>query len=278
MLAKEPRPGRWLDIASEALFHIQSDAFTTAATPLRVLRGWFGDGIVAAYGPTSPAALEVRYERELREGGGVEVARSLVDDVRGSGAHGSALLGDALVLLARRLDEEGQHAAALESLDEALAAKTLDVATRKMIIRLRAASMLRLRRLDDAFAILDVEMETKGVMLGGCRRFGSAPEDPWDAALAEAAAIAVWASSMTPEWVRALGGIAQRAKGAVARTLWTRFERGLVAMVDGSANPGSDLEVVVRQAKQRGLRKTARAAEDLARERGIELVDNVHFG
>jgi hypothetical protein len=49
-------------------------------------------------------------------------------------------------------------------------------------------------------------------------------------------------------------------------------------MVDASGNPGSDLEVVILQAKQRKLNKTAKAASVLAEERGIELVANPFFG
>ena len=49
-------------------------------------------------------------------------------------------------------------------------------------------------------------------------------------------------------------------------------------MVDGAKRPGSDLLVVIRQAKERGFLRTAKAAEALATQRQIPLVPGVHFG
>src|SRR5690606_35674386 len=99
-----------------------------------------------------------------------------------------------------------------------------------------------------------------GPLFGGVGAFllrGDDDEDPLDAALDEAATIASWASRTTPEWVRALGGIAERSG-----LTWTRFEQALEAMLAASTNPLSDLEVVARQAGQRGMVRTALAAAE----------------
>lgn len=276
MLLREPSPGRWLDIASRALFGIDSDVFLTTKRAMDPFQAWLGDGIIAARGATAQASLEIRLAREMREAKGSPVTRAIVEDLR---ALDWGLLADALILHARRLAEEDAYGEAIDALLEAerIFGAASDGAA--FARRLRASNLLRLQRLEEAFAILDEEMREKAAGGGGgAARFSATPENKWDAAIAEAAQVAVWAVLTTPEWVRALGGMAQRADGATKKTLWQRFERALVAMVDSSKNPGSDLEVVIRQAKHRKLLKTARAAEDLAKLRGIELVDNFHFG
>lgn len=89
--------------------------------------------------------------------------------------------------------------------------------------------------------------------------------------------MAIWAQSSTPEWVRAVGGMAERTGRS---DLWERFEAHLTRMVDGSPSPASDLEVVIRQAGERDLRRTVQAARELADARGLDpdSVRNPHFG
>lgn len=278
MLQREPSPATWLAIASRALFNIDSDVFMTAKTAMDPFQAWLGDGVIARLGPTARASLEIRLDREMREAKGSEAARAIVVDLRAAQS-GGEWLGDALILLARRLAEEDAYADAIDALLEAEGIFGAASDGAALARRLRGANLLRLKRLDDAFEILDEEMRDKATARGGgAFRFSGTPEDSWEAALAEAAQVAAWALRITPEWVRALGGMAQHAPTPSKKPLWQRFERALVAMVDNAKNPGSDLEVVIRQAKQRKLIKTARAAEDLAKQRGIELVDNPHFG
>ncbi len=280
MLAREPSPARWIEIASRTLFDIDSNVFFTSKSALQPFQAWLGDGVIAATGPTSTVSIELRLDREVREANGAAAAGAIVADIRQTRAS-DELLADALVLWARRLAEESEHAAAIDVLIEAegLFERLGNDSAKGVARRLRGARLLQLKRLDEAFAILDREMagRARGLTVGA-QRFSGSPDDKWDAALAEAATIAAWAAATTPEWVRALGGIAQHADSTSKRSLWQRFERALVAMVDASANPGSDLEVVIRQAKQRKLNKTAKAASVLAEERGIELVANPSFG
>lgn len=273
MLAREPRPARWLATASQVLFRIESTRFATSAGALRPFLAWFGDGILAKHGATVPVAIEVRIQRELGLATGVEVARSIVDDAR-AGQVDDRLLVDALIVLARRLDEATQHDAALDALTEAemIAHDSNNPCSAFPIRRLRAASLLKLRRLDEAFEVLDVEMAVKECdHLGGSHVFVRRPANPWDAMLAEAASLALWMSDRRPEWVRALGGIAERADKRHRPALWERFEGALENMVAASEDPGADLATVIREATKRRLRKTAGAARALAEEREIEL-------
>ncbi|MCY1058900.1 hypothetical protein [Nannocystis sp. SCPEA4] len=61
--------------------------------------------------------------------------------------------------------------------------------------------------------------------------------------------------------MRALGGIAERAgEGDDPPALWARFEAALAEMIASSDDPADDLEVVLRQAQQRELSRTAQAA------------------
>jgi hypothetical protein len=142
--------------------------------------------------------------------------------------------------------------------------------------RLRGSALLSLERFDEAFAILDPAMTRSAPSPAGASRYTS-NADPRAEAIAEAATVATWASATTPEWVRALGGMAERTR---RRELWKRFEAALVTMVDGASDPASDLEVVIRQAGQRDLGRTVKAARKLAAARGLDpdSVSNPHFG
>lgn len=273
MLAREPRPARWLATASQVLFRIASTRFATSEGAMRPFRAWFGDAILAKHGATAPVAIEVRIQRELGQATGVEAARAIVDDAR-AGQVEDRLLVDALIVLARRLDEATQHDAALDALTEAeMIAHGSDAPGSAFPIRrLRAASLLKLRRLDEAFEVLDIEMAVKERdHLGGSHVFVGRPANPWDAMLAEAADLALRMSDTQPEWVRALGGIAERADKPHQPALWERFEAALENMVAASETPAADLATVISQATKRRLRKTARVTRALAEEREIEL-------
>ncbi|MFY0540686.1 hypothetical protein [Nannocystis pusilla] len=73
--------------------------------------------------------------------------------------------------------------------------------------------------------------------------------------------VAGWAVATRPEWVRALGGLAERAdEEDEPAALWARFEAALAEMIATSSDPAEDVEVVPAQARERKLWRTAEAA------------------
>lgn len=278
LLERAPDLTTLLERAHAVLASTRSSIYSTSLTAARALLAWLGGGIAVTLEPIHPAALAVRYAREMNAPEGVDVARALVADVRRF-APPRPRLSDALVLLARRaLEEDG-------AFEEALAAATEAEAIHgasgerpgvQACRRLRGAALLLGWRFDEAFAVLDSEMALRGPRFEGASRIG-ARRDPVLEAIDDAAAVALWAQSSTPEWVRALGGIAERTGRS---DLWERFVAQLTRMVDGSKSPASDLEVVIRQAGERDLGRTVQAARDLAAARDLDpdAVRNPYFG
>jgi hypothetical protein len=81
--------------------------------------------------------------------------------------------------------------------------------------------------------------------------------------------VIAWALPATPEYVRALGGIAERSSDAeVVRLSWVRFDAALDALLS-CERASRDLEVVIRQAEQRKLAATARRARTAGEKRGV---------
>jgi hypothetical protein len=277
LLERAPRVADLLDSAEAALWDARSDVFTTITAALRAIRPWLADGVAAALAPDHPSAIDMRYERELSAAEGAGAARALVADVRRV-APARPSLGEALLLLARRAHEDGLFDEALVATieAEALLSAAGDETSVRKTQRLRGSVLLSLQRFDDAFAVLDPIMIESDRGFGGASRSGGM-SDPVAYAISEAATVATWADATTPEWVRALGGMAERT---ARPDLWQRFEAALVAMVDRSKNPASDLEVVIRQAGQRGLRRTVEAAREIAAARDLDpdAEWNPHFG
>src|SRR6185295_9455358 len=114
-----------------------------------------------------------RYQSELGSAdGGSAAAYTLVADIRRVPAQ--PRLADALILLARRADEERlfDEALAAASEAEALLSAAGDEAAVRKAQRLRGGALLCLQRFDDAFAVLDPVMTRPDRALGGASRFG----------------------------------------------------------------------------------------------------------
>ncbi|MCY0987749.1 hypothetical protein OV203_11475 [Nannocystis sp. ILAH1] len=212
-----------------------------------------------------PGGLRSRYEAALNDtsDGALAVALALVGDV-GIAEPASALHVDALLLLVRRALEDAEidqalvAARAAEALAEALGDRSRGLSA----TRHRGAALLRAGRVQEALAALEPALSVRGPLFGGRGSFREAwPEKGRAAALAEAAMVAGWAAATTPEWVRALGGLAERAtEDDAPAVLWARFEAALAGMIEASPEPADDLEVVLEQARERGLSRTAAAA------------------
>ena len=254
MLAIDRDPKAWLGRAKEALAQAESPYFSTLMGALRRVRPWLFDGLAAALPPDDPGSLALRFEQLLSSTAEDALAqtRAFLRDLERTGGDAKAR-ADAWMLLARRAHEDGE-------LDEALVAareaRTLDPTRDGEITRREGAILLSQGRVTEALERVHEVLATRGPLFGGRGSWRSrARMDPLEDALDEAATIVTWASHTTPEWVRALGGIAERSGEG-----WERFERALAQMAATSKYPDDDLEVVERQAKQRELVKTSEAA------------------
>jgi tetratricopeptide (TPR) repeat protein len=126
-----------------------------------------------------------------------------------------------------------------------------------------AAVLLLQRRWDEAFALLDDALATTGASsVDRHVEIVRATDDNREAVLEEARHVLRWTSPTTPEWARVLGGMWQMfADDPVGPELERRFRDGLARLRDLD-----DLEVVIRQARER---KHLRAA-NLAAAVGVE--------
>jgi len=195
----------------------------------------------------------------------LDVARKLADDLTRVGGPAS-MQAEAHLLVATRAREERRFDAGLAAVQRV---KALDPSLSSRADRLEGALLLGARRVDEGLALLQATMGSRVSLrerVMASRYFGV--DDPLDAALDEAATIALWASHATPEWVRALGGVEERMGEGVGR-----LGEALAAMVESSAHPVSDLEVVTRQAGQRGFRRTALAAAEVLAARFGDSLD-----
>lgn len=251
----------WQERAKGAAVQIESDYFATSLSAVRPFRAWLVEGVSKALPATHPAVIGARYEAARASAGNADdVARvgSLLADLGGP-SHPRWV--DVLVLLARRLDEAGDTDGALATIrraEEACRARD-DAGGAAQTRRFEGGLLLVAGRFDEAFAILDPVMNARGRLFGGVR--GASVMRDGAGAAGEAATIASWASATTPEWVRALGGVAEE-HGERHPALHERFATALSALATVS-----DLEVVVRQASQRDHRRTARRAAELLAER-----------
>lgn len=193
-------------------------------------RRWFSAGVVQALPPDDIVALRVRYTLALDDTkAGFETrAGDLVADIdKASDAEPHrSLLGRAYLVLARRLGELDDHDGAIAAARRAEDVFTTlgDAAWSAQAVRMRGAALLRLRRIDEALAVLDPVLHTPGTGFSsegsplGIRAIQK-PDgtyrylkvlDPIDVALDHAAAIAGWATKDEPHWIAALATIAEQ--------------------------------------------------------------------
>lgn len=181
-------------------------------------RRWFASGIVRHLPQTDPAALALSYRDALdyADSGAAKRAVDLAVEFEqaGDSAQHRSLLGRALLLLARRLGEEGDHENASGAAQRAddIFAKLGDSDWQAQAMRVRAGALLRLRKIDEALALFDTLFRnpSAGFPLDGGVHRPVTSSDPIAAVLSEAAAIALSATKDKPEWIRALGLIAER--------------------------------------------------------------------
>ena len=192
-------------------------------------RRWFAAGIVRHLPRTDPAALGLSYRTALDhvEADAAKRAADLAVEIEeaGDSAQHRSLLGRALLLLARRLGEDGDHegASAAARRADAIFAKLGDADWQAQAMRVRAGALLRLRKLDEALALVDTLFRDPPAgfpLEGGVYRLATS-SDP--VALAEAATIVLSATKDNPAWIRALGSIAESTGH---RGCAERFEAG----------------------------------------------------
>lgn len=271
----------WVKLAHNAASHV----LTSAERGSRPFWPWLISGFAGALPEDHPFILEVRgwaVQQGLDTRTGqpqpeeewLAAAEQLVTDARRVLGE-SPQLAELLLLVHRRATEANRQARALDAAIEAErlfevagVQNRVDVARRQ-----QGASLLRLGRVGEALALLDPVLEETGPYFIGTGMFSSIAGERTQAeeALDELATIATWAHVTTPEWVLALGGIAERPlEPGQAAELWSRFEGALTAMLESSDGPDEDLEVVVRQAGQRELTATVERALRVGAALGIE--------
>jgi hypothetical protein len=186
-------------------------------------RRWLSAGIVNTLPPTDIVVLRVRYTTASNdtEPGTTSRVAALVDDIEhaGDGATHRALLGRALLLLARRLGEDDEHDAAIAAATRAeqIFTQLGDAMWSAQAVRIHAGALLRKREIDAALALLDTVLDSPCTHFAseGAHRGGRAIQNPdgtyrpekilapLDAALDEAAKIAAWAGRDEPQWIAA---------------------------------------------------------------------------
>lgn len=271
----------------------RSEKVSTVAKGRRVLVPWLLASVREAFEPSHDAALDARL-LDLRSGGrddgGFAEARALVAELelRGGaprapaapaastpeGALLTSLFGAPPAAPRSRLAEATQLAAKAafvvrdHDAAERYAKRAVqlheasgDDASANAARRLLVGALLHQRRWDEAFALADEAMRGRGPMFGG----GGVTtlvtsSDPQVAALDELQTIATWASLSVPEWVRAIGALTEVFADDPARERFERrYARGLDRLLEAK-RPLDELEVVIRQLRERGHLRAARVA------------------
>lgn len=223
MLAIDDREG-WLRRLFKAFMGLPPDDGLEADF---AFRRWFAAGLADALPATDPRALEARLDAAIRDeaADAATRTRALVRDLVGAGASPEhrALLGRALLLLARQRSDDLAHAEAIAAAGEALAvfASLGDDSGRLRAERMEAVAMLRDGQLDEALARLDrVGHRTSssrltegasryvGAMLGPDGVYRARTLAPLEQALYDAGTVALWAGMNEPALRAAFGVVA----------------------------------------------------------------------
>lgn len=239
---------------------------------------WFGAGLVQHL-PHHPAAFQLRYERE-REYLEPDAAARLavfadeIEEHADSPAH-DAVLGRVLVLLARRLFEDGDVEAARAAAERAdgIFTRLDDAAFHAQAMGLRAAALLRQARIDEALALHDA-LSADGKPWYGVhvrsRPVKAPPVDPTEAALAAAAKVILEGHpNDDPAWLDALDPIATHvahagaaARVAAGRRKLAEREGELQAMREESARLEEARQRAGAAARINAAHERASAADD----------------
>jgi len=157
-LRREETFAMWQRTADRAASACESYYFATVSSALRPWRPWFFEGLARVRPADHPLVLDARFEvlrATVPDDGGAS-ARSLAADVRRACGEGPKL-GHVLLLVHRRVGEAGDHEGALAAATEAerLFAQAGEAADAAWARRLCGCTLLRLARIDEAFALLD---------------------------------------------------------------------------------------------------------------------------
>lgn len=185
---------------------------------------WFSAGLVQHLPPTDPAVLALAYKRALDDvaEGSAQRTTALMKTIYEAGdtKEHRALLGRALLLLARRVGEEGDLDAASATAQRAqdIFAQLGDAASRLFAIRVRAAALLFLGKKGDAAPLLDeiVGQQSPTFARDGMFRRIQGSE----------ANVALWSTSAGYDWVHALSAVAEPNKVAEQDDDDDTFTRG----------------------------------------------------
>lgn len=260
-LLEEAAFEEWSRLAEQRL--MQSDQITIVGRPLRAFRLWLIDSALQALPDDDPRRFDLRFRRlqyEPGEDGGFEAGRALLDDLTSSHAS-PAIIAEVARLTVRGAFTVRDYGAALELARIAHRAyASADQPQRGAVARRQeAAALLYLGELEAGFRLYGELLHEPGPLFGGGGTFVYSPAtNAWEAALDEVAAVGAWAEHSTPEWVRAVGGLAERCDHDEQREhLWKLFEDHMDRLLDESERPESDIEVIVRQSGERDLFETS---------------------
>lgn len=266
-----PNVMRWEQALSFALGN--SKKVSSIKTGMQVVFPWIRDSVYAAFPPSHDAVFDMRavdIRHVARDDGGYREACELHDDLVRGGAGAERLTG-AKVLAMKGAFTVGDYAEARRFAESALEhfVAESDEPNKNSIERALAGALMHLREWDRALRLLDDALRVRHPIFGSRWDVGVTVvrriADPEEAVINEAANVARWASADTPEWVRALGALAEAfADEEIRGELSRRFEAGL-ERIAGSDKPLDGFEVVIRQLRERSSLHSARVAA----ERGV---------
>lgn len=180
---------------------------------------WLGDGILAHLRPDDPRSLRTLYKRLLVDlaPGAAERVEALTRATASAGdtaAH-RVVLGRALVLLAQRLGEAGDQdaAVAVAKRAEDVFAKLGEVTWVGDARRQQAGALVRLRKLDEAIALIETIETPPGAWRDEGAAFASVvAADPVDALYVQAAWLCRDANSQDRLWRREFALLIERIR------------------------------------------------------------------
>lgn len=180
---------------------------------------WLGDGILTHLPPTDPTTLRIRYKRLLEDlapdaAGRVEVLARAIASAGDTEAH-RRLLGRALLLLAQRLGEAGDHDAAHAAATRAerVFAALGEARWAGDAKRQQASALLRQHKLEAAIALVDAIETPPGAWRGeGAAVADVGVSDPVDALYWQAAQLCIDANKQDRSWRRDFTRLADRIR------------------------------------------------------------------
>ncbi len=247
---------RWFELARAAIE--ADDSQFTKLRPQRRFEEWFIRSALLRSKIDDERTWPLR-KHKIRttpgSDGGYEEAQELyraqVGNVGDEELAETALMVARGAMTVRKWDEAESYAeSAVEAYSNLGDDQNRDSATRRL-----AGALLHRGEFQRALALLRKPMMSRGPLFGGGgTTVHTRSDDPFESAVDEAATVATWATHWTPEWIRALGAIAERAPNAdVSEYIWDYLDVALPVAFENWSNPESDIEVVVRHSGERGL-------------------------